>query len=307
MENKKILVTGGSGQVGRHLREVMPNATYVSSSDCNLLIQKDVDEMFHNIKPDVVVHLAAKVGGITDNMSYPAEYFDKNILMNTFVLRASKDVGVKQFIGILSSCIYPDTVDRYPMTENDIHKSPPSLTHFSYGYAKRCLAVQIEAYNQQYGTKFQYLIPSNLYSEYDKYGDNSHFVAALIKKIHIAKVNGDSKIVLYGTGNPLRQFIYSKDLVYVIKKCVDDNIQESFNVACSENLSILEMTKIALKACDAEYLKIEFDSTKPDGQFRKDVSSEKLMSLIPGFTFTPLEEGIRQTYIKAIELDRFKI
>ncbi len=291
--------------VGSFLKNVMPNAKYISSANCNLTNQEEVESFVKYTKPDIIIHLAAKVGGIMDNIKYPAEYFDENILMNTFILRAAKNVGVKQFIGVLSTCIYPDKVDLYPMSEDTIHVGPPAQTNFSYGYAKRCMAVQIDAYNKQYGTNYNYLIPSNLYGEYDVFNDtSSHFVTALIKKIHNAKILGENKITLMGTGEPLRQFMYAKDFAYIIKKCVENNIIDNVNVACNENLSIRQIAEIALKSCDAEHLILDFDSDKPDGQYRKDVSNVKMMSLFPDFKFTSLEDGIRQTYKKAIELNK---
>lgn len=305
MKNKKILVTGGNGQVGKHLQEIIPNAKYVSSKNCNLTNQEGVEKLFNFVKPDICVHLASVVGGIQFNIDNPVKLLDDNILINTLVLKSAQSVGVKQFIGILSTCVYPDVVNKYPITEDKIHLGPPAQTNFSYATSKRVMATQIESYNKQYGTKYNYLIPSNLYGEHDGFDENfNHFISAIIKKIHIAKKNGDTKITLMGTGKPLRQFLYAKDLALVIKKCIDDNITENFNVACNENLSILKMAKIALKACDAEHLKIEFDKTKSDGQFRKDASNKKMMSIIPDFKFTKLEDGIRLTYKKAIELKK---
>jgi GDP-L-fucose synthase len=297
----KILVTGGSGMVGQSLKKYLPNATYISSKDYDLTSEIHVYQMFNNIKPNIVIHLAAKVGGIMDNITYPADYFDKNIIMNTLILKWAQQLNVERFIGILSTCIYPDVVETYPITEDMLHLGPPTKTNFSYGYAKRSLAVQIDAYNQQYGTNYQYLTPCNLYGEFDKYGDNSHFIAALIKKIHNAKINNESKITLFGDGSPLRQFMHSDDLAYVIKYCLDNNIYSNMNVAIDENLSITEMAKIALKACDAEHLTIEFDTTKPNGQYRKDVSIDLLKQKIPSFSPMKLEDGIKQTYNYLIE------
>lgn len=308
MKRKKILVTGGSGMVGSFLKDIMPDATYISSKNCNLTNQEGVEKMFNHIRPDVVVHLAARVGGITDNITYPAEYFDENIMMNTFVLRAAKSVGVTQFIGILSTCVYPDVLseEHYPLKEEYLHLGPPAPTNFSYGYAKRALAVQIDSYNKQYGTNYNYLIPSNLFGEYDKFDDNSsHYVAALVKKIYNAKKNGDDTIKLMGTGRPIRQFCYSMDLARIIKYCIENNITENLNIAGSEAYTIKEIAEIALRACDAQNLSLDFDSTKPDGQYRKDVSNKKMLSVMPEFEFTPLEEGIKRTYKKAIELNRF--
>ncbi len=296
MKYKKILVTGGSGMVGKSLKKIMPEAIYLSSRQCDLTEQKSVEAMLNYHKPDAIIHLAAKVGGIIDNINRPAEYYTDNILMNTMLMDYAYKSGVKRFIGILSTCIYPDVCESYPMKESDLHNGPPTPTNFSYGYAKRCMAVQIDAYNKQYKLNYQYLIPANLYGEFDKYGDNSHFIAALIKKIHIAKVNKDDKIILFGTGTPLRQFIHSDDLAFVIKYCLDNDIYDNMNVATEENLSIKEMAKIALEACGVENLKIEFDSSKPDGQFRKDVSIDVLKSIIPEFKAMALLDGIKQTY-----------
>lgn len=296
---KKILVTGGSGMVGRSLKDIMPNAIYTSSKDLNLLDPVAVELFLKTHDIDIIVHLAAKVGGIIDNINKPAEYFDDNVLMNTILLQAAHKYKIKRFIGILSTCIYPDTVDMYPMTEEMLHAGPPTPTNFSYGYAKRCLAVQIDAYNKQYGTKYQSLTPCNLYGEYDKWGENSHFVAALIKKIVLADEQGQKIVNLFGTGKPLRQFMHSNDLARVIKSCIEDDITESFNVATSQNLSIKEISNIALKAISPNHVKgFNFDRTKPDGQFRKDASNEKMLSIFPDFKFTDLEDGIRDVYKK---------
>ena len=304
MEYKKIIITGGSGMVGQSLKKIMPNAIYLNSKDFDLTKQSQVKLMFETLKPDAVIHLAAKVGGMMDNIKKPAEYFFDNILMNTLIIDEAYKSGIKRVISILSTCIYPDICEKYPMIESDLHKGPPTITNYEYGYAKRCLAVQTESYNKQYGTNYQYLIPCNLYGEFDKFGDNSHFIAALIKKIYIAKKNNDDKIVLFGTGKPLRQFMYSDDLANVIKYCIDNNIYDNMNVASEENLSIEEMAKIALKVCQAEDLTIQFDDTYPDGQYRKDVSNKKLLSIIPDFKFTKIEDGIKKTYLKAKEFKK---
>jgi GDP-L-fucose synthase len=292
----KILITGGSGMVGKSLKQYLPNAVYISSKDYDLTSENDVNKMFEILKPDVIIHLAAKVGGIIDNIAKPAEYFDDNVLMNTLLLKYSLKYNVTRFIGILSTCVYPNEVKNYPMVESDLHLGPPAKTNFSYGYAKRLLAVQIDAYNQQYNTKYQYLIPCNLYGEHDKYGDNSHFVAALIKKIHNAKVNNHDAITLFGDGTPLRQFMHSDDLAYIIWYCLENNIYDNMNVATLENLSISEMVEIAVQSCDIDNIKIEYDISKPNGQYRKDVSIDLLKEKIPSFNPIKLGDGIKKTY-----------
>lgn len=282
--------------VGKSLQKLMPNGVYVSSRDYNLSDEASVIRMYRDIQPDAVVHLAAKVGGIMDNINKPAEYFDDNIIMNTLVVKHAHQHGVKRFIGILSTCIYPDNISEYPIRENVLHDGPPAVTNFSYGYAKRSLAVQIEAYNKQYGTNYQYLIPCNLYGEFDKYGENSHFIAALIKKIHLAKVNNQNSITLFGDGTPRRQFMHSDDLAKVIVTCLNEDIYTNMNVSVEENLSIRGMANIAKGVMDAGHIDIVFDTTKPNGQYRKDVSIKLLEENIPSFSPITLENGIRNTY-----------
>ena len=281
--------------VGKHLQEILPNATYIGSKNCNLTSWKEVEYMMFLHKPDHIIHLAAKVGGIQDNIAKPAEYFDDNILMNTHMLKASLQFKVKRFTGILSTCIYPDTVENYPMKEEDMFLGPPAISNFSYGYAKRCMAIQIDAYNEQYNTKYNYLIPCNIYSEYDNFNNESkmHFMTALLKKIK----SSTNTLNLLGTGKPLRQFMYAGDLARVIKEVIDKDITYSFNVATSENLSIDEMAKSSLKILNKD-LKIKYTKPELDGQDRKDVSNKKMLKYIPNFKFTNFEKGIKKVYAK---------
>jgi GDP-L-fucose synthase len=297
MKKNKIVVTGGSGLVGKYLKGYLPDAVYLSSKDFDLTTEDGVKNMYLKHKPNIVIHLAAKVGGIIDNINKPAEYFTDNILMNTLLLDYARKMKVDRFIGILSTCIYPDIVESYPLKEEDLHSGPPTITNFSYGYAKRSLAVQIDAYNKQYGTKYQYLTPCNLYGVGDKdHETNSHFITALVKKIFDAKQNNKDSITLYGDGTPLRQFMFADDFAKVIYKVITNNIYDNFNVAGEENLSIKEMTNITLQSCGAENLKIKWDTNKPNGQYRKDVSIEKLKTLLPGFNPLPLSKGIKMVY-----------
>ena len=293
--NKKILVTGGSGMVGKHLQEIIPDAIYISSNQGDLRDIKYTTWLFSCYEPDVVVHLAAKVGGIQDNIKYPADYFDDNVLINTNVLKSCHKYNTKQFIGVISTCAYPDVVPNYPMIEKVLFSGPPAKTNFSYGFAKRSLAVQVEAYNKQYGTNYSYLIPSNLYSEYDNFTNElkMHFITALLHKIK----NSKGTIELLGDGTPLRQFMYAGDFAGVIKEAIDKNITESFNVACPENYSIDKMARICLEELGLDY-KIKYINPTLNGQYRKDVSSKKMMSLLPDFEFTPFNEGIKKVYDK---------
>ena len=295
----KIIVTGGSSMVGKHLQNILPKAIYLSTKECDLQNFEQTAKLFKQIKPQAVIHLAAKVGGIMDNIKNPVNFFEDNILINTNTVKATYECGASKFIGILSTCIYPNKLkkNQYPISEEMLHNGPPTQTNFAYGYAKRCLAVQIDAYNKQNKTEYSSLIPCNLYSEYDHFeGDKAHFLSSLIAKIHDAKISNKKHIQLFGSGKPLRQFMYAEDLAKAIVLCIDNDKSFSYNICTPENKSIKEIAEIALKACNAEHLKIKWDKTKPDGQFRKDASSEKFLTDYPSFKFTPLFEGIQKTY-----------
>lgn len=295
--------------VGKDLRDYLEgyDVAYLSSKDGDLRSEADCQKIFETHKPNIVIHLAAKVGGILDNISKPTEYLEDNLRMNTNIVRFCREFNVERLIAILSTCAYPDVVANYPMTEEDLHLGPPAPTNFGYGISKRALATHIELVNKQFGLKYQYIIPSNLFGENDKFdAQRSHFVSALIAKIHAAIENGDDKITLFGDGTPLRQFMYSKDLARVIATCIKEGVYENMNVA-TENLSIDQIARVALKACNAEHLKIEYDTTKPNGQFRKDVSIGRLQKALPNFTFTPLEEGISKVYNYLKEHDKLSV
>ena len=289
----KILVTGGNGLVGKHLQDILPEATYISSKDYDLTESYNAHRLMYKERPDVVIHLAARVGGILDNITNPVDYLEQNILINTNVLQHCHQFNVSKVISILSTCIYPDIVDTYPMKEEVLFNGPPPPDNFAYAMSKRCMATQMDSYVKQYNKQWSYLIPCNLYGEYDKYEEHhSHFVSALIKKIHEAK----DSVEIWGTGKPLRQFMYAGDLARVIKYMIDNDVVDNFNVAPDYVHSIEEITKIGMESCDKSDLNIVYDNTKPDGQYRKDVDSSKLISVMKDFKFTSLEEGIRRVY-----------
>lgn len=289
----RVLVTGGTGMVGKHLKKVMPNAIFVGSADCDLTDITQVRRLMSSCAPRTVVHLAAKVGGIQDNIDKAAEYYDDNIIMNTNIVKVCREYDVKRLTGVLSTCAYPNVSDNYPMTEKDLFSGPPAPTNFSYGYTKRALAVQIDSYNKQYDTKYNYIIPCNLYSELDNFDNDKkmHFVTALLKKIKLA----DDSVDLLGTGSPLRQFMYAGDLAEIIVRIIQSDVTKSFNVAPDYNYSINEIASMALMVAGKD-CEIKYSQPHLDGQHRKDVSSELLMSLFPDFKFTDLKEGMRRVY-----------
>ena len=299
-----ILVTGGSGLIGTYLKEILPDATYVSSKDFNLVNQEEVSLMFKKIKPTTVIHLAALVGGIHHNIQEPVKYFEENILMNTFMLRESFKNNVKHFTGILSSCIYPDEINEFPIKEDKLLIGAPHKDLFSYSYAKRCMAIQIDMYNKKHETKYNYLIPCNLYGEFDKFDPiKGHFVGALIEKLINAKKKREKTITLFGDGTPFRQFMHAKDVANIIKMMIVNNKFHNMNIATKENYTVDAIAKIALRACDAENISIIYDKNKPNGQMRKDIEISKLNTYFPKFLPIKLEEGIKEIYQKRISED----
>ena len=291
--SKMILVTGGSGLVGKHLRDIMPDAVYISSKDFDLKNSERVDIMMQFFKPKVVVHLAARVGGIVDNITYPVEYLEENTLVNTNLLRACHEHNVNSVIAMGSTCMYPDVLEKYPMKEEELFNGPPPPDNFAYAMSKRLMASQIDSYIKEYDKKWSYLIPCNLYGEHDKYEEHhSHFVSALIKKINEAK----DSVEIWGTGKPLRQFMYAGDLARVILYLIENDIVDNFNVAPDYVHSIEEITKIGMEAVGKGDLEITYDNTKPDGQYRKDVDSSKILSVMKDFEFTSLGDGIGKVY-----------
>lgn len=305
---KLILVTGGFGMIGSAIGRLtdVDNSNefeYIfigGSEHYDLTNPDEADSLLFCDYPNAygVIHLAAKVGGIKYNITNPCDLYEDNIMMNTNMVKLSRYHGVKRFIGVLSTCAYPNVAESYPMTEDMmITGTAPAPTNLGYGYAKRMMAVHIEACNKQYGTKYNYVIPSNVYGIGDNYSEHkSHFIGALIRKIHIAKTTGADSIKIGGTGIAKRQFMYCDDVARAIITAMEKDISESFNICSVDNLSITEITNIALKACSAEHLKIEYDSSIPDGQIMKEASNSKMMQLMPDFKYTSLEDGIKIAY-----------
>jgi GDP-L-fucose synthase len=294
----ELLVTGGTGLVGHALQKIKPDAIYVGSKNFDLTKKEEVEAMFQTYKPKKIIHLAAKVGGIIDNMNHPAEFIYQNVLINSYVIHYANKYQVKKLIGVLSNCAYPDISKKYPLSEEQLHNGSPQSTNFSYAYAKRVLEVQISSYKKQYGCNFSSVIPCSIYGPYDNFDKkSSHFLSALIKKILEAKKKNEKTITLLGTGKPLRQYIYSEDLARILLSLLDIyKGTEPINIAPDENLSIKQIAEIALKVTDSSDIQIQFDDSFPDGQYRKDLRNNKLLNIIGNFHFTPLADGVKQTY-----------
>lgn len=293
----KILITGASGMVGRELCKLIPNAHCPSSIELDLTNPTTIKNYMESHSFEYVVHLAAYVGSLHDNIANQTLYFDKNILMNTLITKYSFESGVKNFLGILSTCIYPDNITCFPIKEASLHDGAPHKDLLPYAYAKRSHAVQLDAYKECFSVNYNYLIPCNLYGLVSEKNKNrSHYVNDLIQKIILAKLNNKNYITLLGDGSPLRQFMFAGDLARIIKRYIYENHEGSFNVAPNINLSVNEIALIALKACDADYMDIKYDSTKPNGQQRKDVDSNALTEAMPGVGFVSLANGIKNIY-----------
>lgn len=296
---KKIIVTGGTGLVGSAIKTISKNYGYefifISSNDCDLTNYTSTFELFSKYNPDCVIHLAACVGGLFKNMKYKVDMFEKNILINTNVLKVCHEIGVKKVVSCLSTCIFPDKTS-YPIDETMLHNGAPHFSNDAYAYAKRMLDVQSRAYREQYNDNFICVIPTNIYGPYDNFNlHDSHVIPGLIHKCYLAKQKSEP-FVIAGTGTPLRQFIYSEDLAKLILWTLENyNDIEPIILSVSEND---EKSINFVATCIAKkfnYENLIFDKEKPDGQFKKTANNSKLLGLINNFEFTPIELGISKT------------
>ena len=295
----KILVTGGSGLVGYGIKQLKMDKhdiMYLSSKDCDLSDYESTLSTFQKYKPDAIIHLAACVGGLFKNMNYKVDMYEKNTLINFNVLKCAYTCNVKKVVSCLSTCIFPDKTT-YPINEMMLHDGPPHDSNDAYAYAKRMLEVHSKAYNEQYNTNFVCVIPTNIYGENDNFSlDNGHVIPALIHKCFNAKQT-NKPFVVCGSGTPLRQFIYAKDLAKLIW-WVLENYNETepiiLSVGEKEEVSIRDVATLIAK--EFNYLDhMVFDTSLSDGQYKKTADNSKLLSLYPEAYFTPIHEGIKQT------------
>jgi GDP-L-fucose synthase len=280
-----------------------------TSSNCNLLNQNEVNSFvrFH-ADVDAVIHLAARVGGIYDNIKYPYEYLVENIRMNTNVIDSCRYNGIKNLIAISSTCVYPDVLDEsyYPLKEESMDYGPPPKTNYAYAISKRAMQTQIEVSNKQYGTNYTYIIPSNLYGFHSHYDESSHFLGKLLYRIHEYNNGSLDKIEMLGSSKGKRQFTFTTDVVQILTKWLERGFpQMNCNIANPENLTIGEITEIALRICKCD-AKVVFSDETMVGQLNKEVSCEKLQSIWPQ-EFIRLECGIKSVYERMKHRDNISI
>mgnify|MGYP006401872917 FL=1 len=285
-----LLVTGGTGLVG----SVINADIKLSTKDVDLRDFKSTLNLFKHFKPKKVIHCAARVGGLGGNMNYKGEYFYDNMMMNLNVLEASRRVGVKKVVSFMSTCVFPDDVE-YPLTEKKIHLGEPHHSNYPYAYAKRMVDIQSRAYKEQYGLNYVSVIPTNIYGPNDNFDlHQGHVMPMLIHKCYLAKKNG-TDLNVWGTGNALREFIYSEDIAR-LTEWVLNNYEEDEPIifSPSQEITIRYMVDLIVENLNFKG-NVVFDTEKPEGQFRKPSDNSKLKSYLPGFEFTSVEDGIKKT------------
>lgn len=305
-EKAVVLVTGGTGLVGKAIKEVvekeglaLDNETwyYASSKDGDLRKREECVALFQRVQPTHVIHLAAMVGGLFKNMTYKVEFWRDNVAINDNILSLCHEYKVKKLVSCLSTCIFPDKTT-YPIDETMVHNGPPHHSNEGYAYAKRMIDVQNRLYHAQYGCNFTTVIPTNIYGKYDNFNiEDGHVLPGLIHKIYKAK-RDHTDFVVWGTGKALRQFIYNLDLarlmVYVLRNYHEiDPIILSVDEAAE--VSIADAAYTIARLMDFPEDRIKFDTTKADGQYKKTANNAKLRAFYPSFTFTPFEDALKET------------
>lgn len=294
----KVLVTGGRGLIGSNLQKYANKTergiTWVFShrGETDLTDYNQVVDLFNRHQPTHVINLAAYVGGLYKNMREPVEFFTNNMLINMNVMKCCHEMKVEKLISVMSTCIFPDSVT-YPLTEDQLHNGPPHTSNEGYSYAKRMIDVLSRAYNAEYNTKFITVIPGNIYGKWDNFNlENSHVVPALIHKCFLSENIGGT-LTIAGSGNPLRQFTYAKDiakLLVIILMFYDK--MDPIILSTTEEVSIRDVAELIAREFGQN--EILFDTSKSDGQFKKTCSNSRLKLQFPYFKFTPLEKGVRK-------------
>jgi GDP-L-fucose synthase len=297
---KKWLIAGSSGMAGRAILRAVEergdSKIYKVSTDiCDLRDAVKTIDLFQEIKPDFVVDAAARVGGIVANSSKPVDFLLENMQIQNNLMNASHTVGVEKFVFLSSSCVYPKFAPQ-PIKENSLMTGVLEKTNSAYAVAKISGMRLIEAYREQYGYSWISVMPTNLFGPYDNFStETSHVLPALIRKFHDAKTNKKSSVILWGTGNPLREFMHVTDfsdaLLMVIEKY---NESETINIGTGLDISILDLAN-KIKEVVGFKGELIWDSTKPDGTPKKQLDVTKLKRI--GFLRNiSLDQRLVETY-----------
>ena len=300
-KDSKIYVAGHRGMVGsaivRRLEELgYTNIVTAPRNKLNLLDQSEVDNFFTKQKPEYVFLAAAKVGGIKANSEMKGDFIYDNLMIQTNVIRACKEQGVEKLLFLGSSCIYPKLAPQ-PIKEDYLLSGKLEPTNDAYAISKIAGIMMCQSFNQQYGTNFISVMPTNLYGKNDNYDlNNSHVLPAMIRKFHEAKLEGKDKVEIWGTGTPMREFLYVDDLadacVYLMSSYDESEI---VNIGTGEDITIKDLAYLVKEVVDFQG-EIYFNTDMPDGTPRKLLDVSKLKEL--GWTYkTSLKEGIQKTYL----------
>jgi GDP-L-fucose synthase len=298
--SSKIVVTGGAGFLGSFVCEELKRRGYDNlfvprRRDFDLTKESDVERLYRDQRPDVVLHLAAEVGGIGANRENPGRYFFANMSMGMHLIEHARRNNLKKFVQVGTICAYPKFTP-VPFKEEELWNGYPEETNAPYGVAKKALLVMCQAYRQQYGLNAVYLLPVNLYGPRDNFDlKTSHVVPALIRKCVEAKRRGDKEISAWGTGSASREFLYVEDCAKGIVTAAERyDSPEPINLGSGREITIKDLTELVAKLTGFTG-RIAWDPTKPDGQPRRCLDVSKAKAAF-GFTAdTPFETGLQKT------------
>ena len=290
------LITGGNGFLDTALKAHFPGATCPRSSDFDLVNQVQCDKMFWTHNPDVVIHLAATVGGIGANKANPGRFCYENLMMGANVVECCRKYGVKKLVVTSTICSYP-MMTPVPFKEEDLWNGPVEPTNAPYGLAKKLIMVLGQGYREQYGLNVVTLLVVNLYGPGDHFDmENSHVIPAMIRKFHQAKINKYQEVVLWGDGSPTREFLYVEDAAEAVSLATEKyEGKEPINIGSGMEISMSELANQIRDVVGYEG-EIFWDKTRPNGQPRRCLDVSKARSAIGWEAKTPFHEGLKKTY-----------